>query len=287
MEHVCLSDDVAVIKIIGELDVYTAPRGRELFIELFNSGYTRLVFDMTQMEYLDSTGLGVVVGMLKRCRAKSGMVALVPGNFATLAIFMKTGLYKVFRILDDVAAATAIASDRDRWKEPPGPHEVDGSRKYFPLWVDTAERHQTDRVQAAMLTVLDTFSIELLFRFLGDYGARALMGIKQSAGPISLSEQLDAMCSCIAAHLDAGGNSGPAAERDKAIASLMTVLRHVPEVVIHVEFVVLVKYKDEVIVRNLPGGDFKKLWKDRRSSEPAHIFSILQCAPRPRKLSRG
>ena len=55
-------DGIEIVDVEGEIDVYTAPRLRELLIELVNTGFYQLVVNMEKVEFLDSTGLGVLVG---------------------------------------------------------------------------------------------------------------------------------------------------------------------------------------------------------------------------------
>src|SRR5699024_3974981 len=50
--------DTAIVVVEGEIDVYTAPRLRELLIDLVNKGNFHLVVNMEKVEFLDSTGLG-------------------------------------------------------------------------------------------------------------------------------------------------------------------------------------------------------------------------------------
>lgn len=102
-EHV--SDHVTVVTVVGELDVYTAPYLRELLVELVNHGRVFLVLDMTTVDYLDSTGFGVVVSGLKRVRANDGMMALVVPEDRIRKIFRITGLTKVFPLFDTVEPA--------------------------------------------------------------------------------------------------------------------------------------------------------------------------------------
>src|SRR6266436_4746546 len=70
-------DGIGVVDVEGEIDVYTAPRLRELLIDLVNKNNYQLVVNMEKVEFLDSTGLGVLVGGLKRVRAHDGSLDLV------------------------------------------------------------------------------------------------------------------------------------------------------------------------------------------------------------------
>jgi anti-sigma B factor antagonist len=94
-----------VVEVAGEIDVYTAPRLREKMVELVNAGHYHLVVDMESVDFLDSTGLGVLVGGLKRVRAHDGSLRIVCTQERLLKIFRITGLTKVFPIHDTVDEA--------------------------------------------------------------------------------------------------------------------------------------------------------------------------------------
>src|SRR5688572_25344415 len=96
-----------VVVVGGEIDVYTAPKLREQLIDLVSSGQYHLVVDMEGVEFLDSTGLGVLVGGLKRVRAHEGSLRLVCTQERILKIFRITGLTKVFPIHTSVEEAVA------------------------------------------------------------------------------------------------------------------------------------------------------------------------------------
>ena len=57
-------DGASVVSLRGEIDVYTAPRLRQTLIDLVEGGATNIVVDMERVDFLDSTGLGVLVGGL-------------------------------------------------------------------------------------------------------------------------------------------------------------------------------------------------------------------------------
>ncbi len=99
--------DWTVIEVGGEIDVYTAPKLRESLVELVNAGRYQIIVDVERVDFLDSTGLGVLVGGLKRVRANDGNLRVVCTQERLLKIFRITGLTKVFAIHDSVPAATA------------------------------------------------------------------------------------------------------------------------------------------------------------------------------------
>jgi anti-sigma B factor antagonist len=96
-----------VLAVRGEVDVYTAPRLRERLIELVSQGNHQVVVDLEGVDFLDSTGLGVLVGGLKRLRSHDGDMILVCTQPRILKVFEITGLTKVFSIHDTVESATA------------------------------------------------------------------------------------------------------------------------------------------------------------------------------------
>src|SRR5205809_3751976 len=88
----------AILAVRGEVDVYTAPRFRERLIELVSQGHHRILVDLEGVDFLDSTGLGVLVGGLKRVRSHDGALALVCTPRRILKVFEITGLSKVYSI---------------------------------------------------------------------------------------------------------------------------------------------------------------------------------------------
>jgi anti-sigma B factor antagonist len=100
-------DGIEVVNVEGEIDIYTAPRLRELLIDLIGQGSYQLVVNLEKVGFLDSTGLGVLVGGLKRVRSHDGSLDLVCTQERILKIFKITGLTKVFGIYPTVDQALA------------------------------------------------------------------------------------------------------------------------------------------------------------------------------------
>lgn len=102
--------DLTVVSVGGEIDVYTAPSLRETLDEHVAAGRTHLVVDLEGVSFMDSTGLGVLVGRLKLVRAQNGSLRLVCSSERILKVFAITGLDKVFQIFPTVdEAVTAPA----------------------------------------------------------------------------------------------------------------------------------------------------------------------------------
>lgn len=95
-----------IVEVGGEVDVYTSPRLRERAVEAVDAGARDLVVDLRKVEFLDSTGLGALVAVLKRVRGREGTLRLVCSRDDILKIFRITGLDKVLPIHDSLDEAT-------------------------------------------------------------------------------------------------------------------------------------------------------------------------------------
>lgn len=94
-----------ILSISGDVDVVTAPQVRGEIVRLLGDGTGRLVLDMTRVPFLDSFGLGVLVGALKRSRAAGGSLGVVVTEPRVRSVFEVTGLDDVFDLYDSVEAA--------------------------------------------------------------------------------------------------------------------------------------------------------------------------------------
>jgi anti-sigma B factor antagonist len=92
--------DGGVVSVQGEVDVYTSPALRERLYRLIDDGATRVIIDLGGMDFIDSSGLGVLVGALKRIREHSGEIELRRLKPSARKIFDVTGLTQVFAIAD-------------------------------------------------------------------------------------------------------------------------------------------------------------------------------------------
>lgn len=100
-------DAWSVVEVRGELDAHTAPRLREGLSELVDQGVYRVVIDAEGLEFMDSTGLGVLVGALKRVREHDGTLVLVCTRPNLLRLLAVTGLDKVVPVFPTLDEATA------------------------------------------------------------------------------------------------------------------------------------------------------------------------------------
>ena len=98
---------VPVLTVRGEVDVSTAPELRERLLGLAERGRTVAVVDLSEVSFVDSTALGVLVSGVKRLRSAGGDLRLVVTQPHITKVFEITGLTEVFKIFPTSAEAVA------------------------------------------------------------------------------------------------------------------------------------------------------------------------------------
>ena len=109
MELVSVSRDngVAVVApTVRRLDASVAPAFKQAVVAVIEGGEQRLVLDLSSVEFLDSSGLGAMVSILKALGGK-GAVAVCGAQGAVLALFKLTRMDKVFTLFATRADAVA------------------------------------------------------------------------------------------------------------------------------------------------------------------------------------
>jgi anti-sigma B factor antagonist len=109
LKSVTAGDGCAVIVVTGEVDVYTVPQLRELVVDLIGRGFVHLIADLRDVDFLDSTGLGALVGTLRRVRTIDGSLMLVTKSERIMDIFKLTGLDNAFDIYPTIPKAVAAS----------------------------------------------------------------------------------------------------------------------------------------------------------------------------------
>lgn len=102
-----VQDGRTLLEVVGEVDVYTAPALRDRISDLIDAGQHTLVVDLGGVEFLDSTGLGVLVAGLNRAKEVGGSLTLVCPQERVLKLFRITGLDEVFTVHGTVDEALA------------------------------------------------------------------------------------------------------------------------------------------------------------------------------------
>lgn len=93
-----VDDNVAIIELAGEVDLYTAPEFKQHLLKQIEDGVLNVIVDFSNTTFIDSTTLGVLVGGVKRLRPQEGQLVLVCSDRNITKIFEITGLQRVFDI---------------------------------------------------------------------------------------------------------------------------------------------------------------------------------------------
>ncbi len=91
----------------GEIDFATGPQLKDALTDTLVAGEVHVVVDLLKVEFIESTGLGALIGGRRRAQALNGSLSLVIADDQLLKIFRVTGLDRVFTIHDSVETATA------------------------------------------------------------------------------------------------------------------------------------------------------------------------------------
>ncbi len=98
-------DGVGVVIPQGRLNMVSARRLKEVLAEMVSSGTHRIVVDMAETTFLDSSGLGALIGGLKSARQAGGDLRIARPTPAVHAVFELTNLDRVLRARDSVEGA--------------------------------------------------------------------------------------------------------------------------------------------------------------------------------------
>jgi anti-sigma B factor antagonist len=122
----------AIVKLSGELDLACAPDLRERLLDILDRGRpSRLILDLSELAFIDSSGTAVLVNTDRRARLIGCTLALVTLQAPVARVLQVSGLDRYFLIFDDLSAAAASAqadpldsipdrSDRgERWDSNP------------------------------------------------------------------------------------------------------------------------------------------------------------------------
>ncbi|MGW0432552.1 STAS domain-containing protein [Micromonospora sp. NPDC003197] len=99
--------DVVVVSIAGELDMATAPQLQDQITDQLDKGHTRLVFDLAELSFCDSTGLSVFVRAKNSSDEAGGVVRLAAPQRGVLRILEVSGLVEVLHTYPTVDEAVA------------------------------------------------------------------------------------------------------------------------------------------------------------------------------------
>jgi anti-anti-sigma factor len=98
----------AVVTVAGEVDITTGSQLRDPLLDLIDHGLWHHVVDLCAVTFIDSSGLGILVGDHKRLRERSGSLQVICGPGQVARVFRLTAVDRVIPVRDTVEAAVAV-----------------------------------------------------------------------------------------------------------------------------------------------------------------------------------
>ncbi len=97
-----------LLKLEGDIDIAVAPQLREALEKILEEGAKKIVIDITNVPFIDSTGLGLFVNAYKKVSQRGGWVAFVGASRAIRKIFQLTKLEVLFKFCDTIEEASSL-----------------------------------------------------------------------------------------------------------------------------------------------------------------------------------
>lgn len=93
-----MEDNKIVVLPSGDIDIVTSPDFKEVVLDMFKDS-NEILIDGENLEYMDSTGLGVLISLLKKTRSNNSKISLTNLKPNIYKLFDITGLTNVFEII--------------------------------------------------------------------------------------------------------------------------------------------------------------------------------------------
>ena len=97
IEHYSARSDAVVLAPSGRLNMVSAPQLRKLADDVVANGRPKIVVDLTGVSFMDSSGLGALIGALKSARQASGDLRVAGATEQVLAVLQLTNLDRILR----------------------------------------------------------------------------------------------------------------------------------------------------------------------------------------------
>jgi anti-sigma B factor antagonist len=99
--------DLPVLFVTGEIDIYTAPLFKQAVVNLVSDGNSNVIIDLSGVSFMDSSGFGTLLGATKRLRPLGGGLHLAGANSTIQRMLRLTRLDTIMQIHDSVDDAVA------------------------------------------------------------------------------------------------------------------------------------------------------------------------------------
>jgi anti-sigma B factor antagonist len=98
-------EQVAIVEVNGEVDLYSSPQVRNAILELIENKSPLLIVNMSNVGYIDSSGVATLVEGLQQIKKYNGRFVLVDLGVEVKSVFELSRLDKVFEIYDSIEEA--------------------------------------------------------------------------------------------------------------------------------------------------------------------------------------
>ena len=99
-------DSNLIVHLIGELDHHSAQEVRHKIDDIIDKdGIENLVLDFSSVTFMDSSGIGVVIGRYKRMSSKNGQIAITSINNSIKRVFELSGIFRIIKTYDKIEDA--------------------------------------------------------------------------------------------------------------------------------------------------------------------------------------
>jgi len=98
--------DKLIVRLVGELDHHSAEEVRNRVDDMLDKeSYTKLILDFTGVTFMDSSGIGAVIGRYKKISLRNGKVCIANPKTSVKRVFELSGMFKIISVYDDVEQA--------------------------------------------------------------------------------------------------------------------------------------------------------------------------------------
>ncbi|WP_055071290.1 anti-sigma F factor antagonist [Clostridium massiliamazoniense] len=99
-------NDCLIVKLIGELDHHSAEEVRvKIDDRIDRNNEEKLIFDFSSVSFMDSSGIGVIIGRYKKIMMRNGKVAIADVNSRIKRVFELSGMFKIIKVYETVEDA--------------------------------------------------------------------------------------------------------------------------------------------------------------------------------------
>ncbi|NLX61600.1 MAG: anti-sigma F factor antagonist [Tissierellia bacterium] len=101
-----IKKDYLIVKLKGELDHHTSEEARKKIDEhYFNNNLLNIILDLRELSFMDSSGIGLIMGRYKNCTNRNGEISIVSTNTYVNRMLKMSGLLKLVKIYDSIEEA--------------------------------------------------------------------------------------------------------------------------------------------------------------------------------------